>query len=130
MTEHWYAEATATFGDRLVAAREASGLDQAELAQRLGVRDTTVMDWEDDQQAPRGNRMQMLAGVLNVSLVWLMTGEGPGIPAPDEAPAEAVSGEIVAIREEVQVLRSALLEAAERAARLERRLSLAAAGAA
>lgn len=129
MTEHWYSEATATFGDRLVAAREASGLAQAELAQRLGVRDTTVMDWEEDQSAPRGNRMQMLAGLLNVSLVWLMTGEGPGIPAPDEGAVEGDS-EIVAIRDEVQVLRSALLEAAERAARLERRLSLAAAGAA
>ncbi|MEZ5913851.1 MAG: helix-turn-helix transcriptional regulator, partial [Paracoccaceae bacterium] len=35
--ENWYSEEAATFGDRLAAAREAAGLSQAELAQRLGV---------------------------------------------------------------------------------------------
>ncbi|WP_366943525.1 helix-turn-helix domain-containing protein [Cypionkella sp.] len=77
--EDWYGENTATFGDRLEAARESCGLSQTELAQRLGVRDTTIKSWEADEWEPRGNRLQMLAGMLNVSLMWLLSGRGEGV---------------------------------------------------
>jgi transcriptional regulator with XRE-family HTH domain len=130
MPENWYSDTTATFGDRVTAAREAAGMSVADLAGRLGVRNTTVEDWEADQSDPRANRMQMLAGILNVSLIWLMTGEGPGIPEPGEAPDTATPAELAAIRTEVLALRDALLTAADRAGRLERRLSLASPGAA
>ncbi|MBE2276367.1 MAG: helix-turn-helix transcriptional regulator [Rhodobacteraceae bacterium] len=83
----WYDAEVATLGDRLQGAREAAGLSQEELAQRLGVRLTTVQAWEDDMAEPRGNRLQMLAGLLNVSLGWLITAEGEGIEAPVEGPA-------------------------------------------
>ena len=85
--ETWYAPDVATFGDRLAGAREAAGLTQEDLAQRLGVRLTTLQAWEEDLAEPRGNRLQMLAGMLNVSLTWLITAEGPGLAAPDAAPA-------------------------------------------
>lgn len=78
----WYAEDVATFGDRLQAAREAAGLGQAELATKLGVRDKTLAAWEEDLAEPRGNRLQMLAGMLNVSLRWLMTGIGDDLDEP------------------------------------------------
>ncbi len=81
-SSNWYAADVATFGDRLIGARDAAGLTQEELAQRLGVRLTTVQAWEDDMAEPRGNRLQMLAGMLNVSLTWLITAEGDGLPAP------------------------------------------------
>ncbi|WP_430465035.1 helix-turn-helix domain-containing protein [Tabrizicola sp.] len=88
-TEKWFSDDVATLGDRLEAARNAAGLTQRQLAQRLGVRDTTVAAWEADRQEPRGNRMQMIAGMLNVSLMWLMTGEGDGIDSPVvEKPAD------------------------------------------
>lgn len=80
----WFAADVATFGDRLAGAREAAGLTQEELAQRLGVRLTTLQNWEDDLSEPRGNRLQMLAGMLNVSLAWLLTAEGDGLAAPPE----------------------------------------------
>jgi len=72
----WYGAETATFGDRLAGAREAAGLSQEELATRLGVRLETLIGWEEDAADPRANRLQMLAGMLNVSLMWLLTGEG------------------------------------------------------
>ncbi|MDO8882818.1 helix-turn-helix domain-containing protein [Pseudotabrizicola sp.] len=93
----WFSAEVATFGDRLAGAREAAGLSQHDLAKRLGVRLTTVQAWEDDASEPRSNRLQMLAGMLNVSIRWLLTGEGDGLDAPsapgthDAATIEALS---------------------------------------
>ena len=80
--ESWFSEEVATFGDRLTAAREAAGMTQKEFATRLGVRLTTVQAWENDLAEPRSNRLQMLAGMLSVSLMWLLTGEGDGLSGP------------------------------------------------
>jgi len=80
--EGWFSEATATFGDRLAGAREASGMSQKDLARRLGVRLKTLQAWENDMTDPRANRLQMVAGMLNVSLRWLLTGEGDGLEEP------------------------------------------------
>lgn len=77
--ENWFAEDYATLGDRIAAAREVRGMSVADLARRLGARTETVKRWEADAVEPRGNRMQMLAGVLGVSLTWLMVGQGDGI---------------------------------------------------
>ena len=74
----YFNETVATFGDRLSAARNAKGLTVSGLAEKLGVEVPTVEAWEDDADAPRANRTQMLAGLLNVSIVWLMSGEGNG----------------------------------------------------
>ena len=40
--ENWYSEDSATFGDRVAAAREALGMSEEELAKRLGVRLKTI----------------------------------------------------------------------------------------
>lgn len=82
--EGWFSAETATFGDRLAGAREAAGLSQRDLAQRLGVRLKTVAAWEDDAMDPRANRLQMLAGMLGVSIRWLLTGEGDGLDQPSD----------------------------------------------
>ncbi|RID91461.1 XRE family transcriptional regulator [Gemmobacter lutimaris] len=81
-TQGWFSEETATFGDRVTGAREAAGMTQDELAKRLGVKLKTVQAWENDMLEPRANRLQMMAGMLNVSLVWLLTGEGEGPDGP------------------------------------------------
>jgi HTH-type transcriptional regulator, cell division transcriptional repressor len=105
IVENWYDEGVATFGDRLEAAREAAGLSPEELAQNLGVRDSTIEAWEADAWEPRANRMQMLAGMLNVSLMWLMTGKGDGLSAPGDISSRPVSpalAEIVQLREQME----------------------------
>ncbi len=86
-TAGWYSGEVATFGDRISGAREAAGLTREDLANRLGVRPKTVAAWEDDAFEPRGNRLQMIAGMLSVSIRWLLTGEGDDLPAPDASGA-------------------------------------------
>lgn len=76
--DDYFSETVATFGDRLEAAREAKGLTIEGLAEKLGVDAGTVETWENDADAPRANRVQMLAGLLNVSIVWLISGESNG----------------------------------------------------
>ena len=74
----YFNETIATLGDRLSAARNAKGLTVSGLAEKLGVEVHAVEAWEGDADAPRAKRTQMLAGLLNVSIVWLMSGEGNG----------------------------------------------------
>jgi len=96
----WYSDEIATLGDRLAAAREGQGLSQADLARRLGVREKTLAHWEDDASEPRANRVQMLAGMLGVSLRWLLTGEGDGPGDPDAVvePPVAVAAYLAELR--------------------------------
>ncbi|MDP5362418.1 MAG: helix-turn-helix domain-containing protein, partial [Paracoccaceae bacterium] len=80
----WFSEETATFGDRLAGAREAAGMDQKALAEKLGVKTNVISGWENDLKEPRANRLQMVSGILGVSITWLLTGEGDGPDAPDD----------------------------------------------
>ena len=116
---NWYSNTAATFGDRIAAAREAQSLSQKSLARKIGVATKTLDAWENDLSEPRANRLQMLAGILNVSISWLLTGEGEGIETPDQ-PAEPV--EIRELMSEMRVLRSQMTQAADRIGVLEKRL--------
>ncbi|MFW2541399.1 helix-turn-helix domain-containing protein [Primorskyibacter sp. 2E107] len=117
----WYGPDAATFGDRLAAAREAAGMTQAVLAKRLGVKLTTLQGWEDDVSEPRANKLSMLSGVLNVSMVWLITGEGEGVSSPDE---ETLSPEVADILGEIRAMRAKMKGQAEKLGRLEKSLRL------
>jgi len=77
-TDNYFHEDMATFGDRLAAARENLGLEQAQLARKLGVKASTIANWEDDRSEPRANRVTTLAGLLGVSIKWLLSGQGDG----------------------------------------------------
>ncbi|WP_170465163.1 helix-turn-helix domain-containing protein [Ruegeria arenilitoris] len=118
----WYGPDAATFGDRLAGAREAAGMTQAQMARRLGVKKTTIAAWENDLSEPRANRLSMMAGMVNVSIMWLLTGEGEGMDAPDEA-AEGAP-ELAEVVAELRAIRGEMRASAERAAKLEKRLRL------
>lgn len=118
--EGWYDDDVATFGDRLAAAREAAGLRAGDFAKRLGVKKSTVADWEADLSEPRANRLSMMAGLLNVSIGWLLTGEGDGVPVVDDAAAG--DPDLVAIIGEIRDIRVTMKRDLDRLARLEKRL--------
>lgn len=115
---NYYSNETATFGDRVAAARDAQGLSQKALAKRLGIALKTIEKWEDDLSEPRANKLQMLAGVLNVSMPWLLTGEGQGVDPTETESAQ----ELHDVLAEVRGLRTELLRSAERLGRLEKRI--------
>ncbi len=62
-------------GGRIVEAREAAGLSVEAVANRVGVKASTVAKWERGS-APRSNRIVSLAGVLGVTPTWLLMGHG------------------------------------------------------
>ena len=117
----WYGPDAATFGDRVVGAREKSGMTQAELSRRLGIKLTTLQSWEEDRSEPRANKLQMLTGMLNVSLSWLLSGEGIG---PEEPSTVPLSDDTQAILIEIRAIKTDMTRTADRLSRLEKRLRL------
>ncbi|MEZ5811578.1 MAG: helix-turn-helix transcriptional regulator [Rhizobiaceae bacterium] len=77
-----------TLGGRLSRAREAAGMSTAQLARRLGIKTATLQSWESDRSEPRANRLATMAGILNVSLAWLMHGLG-------DSPSEDINSDVV-----------------------------------
>ncbi|MEM1072896.1 MAG: helix-turn-helix transcriptional regulator [Pseudomonadota bacterium] len=116
----WYGPETATFGDRLAAAREMAEMSQTELARRLGVRVATLRAWENDLSEPRANRLSMMAGLLNVSMMWLINGQGDGLDAPVEEVALPASASD--ILNDLRDLRTDLIQRVEQLGRLEKKL--------
>lgn len=114
----WFDAETSTFGDRITGAREAAGMDQAELAKRIGVKVKTIRAWENDQAEPRANRAGMLAGITGVSLMWLLSGQGEG----PLGPAEEVDSDLENILLDLRAIRQEQAQLAERTGRLEKRL--------
>lgn len=117
----YFGNESATFGDRVYAARETIGLSQADLAKRLGIKRKTMRAWEEDLAEPRANKLQMLAGVLNVSVMWLLTGEGDGISAPSED--VDLPGDASAILADMRMTKVELQRLSENMSKLERRMA-------
>ena len=122
MTEqsNWFSEEAATFGDRLAGAREAAGLSQEALASKIGVKMSVITAWENDLKEPRANRLQMLSGLLGVSLSWLLTGQGDGPEVPDDAVPMAT--DLTDLLAEMRVLRTQMAQSGEKLGQLEKRL--------
>lgn len=117
----YFSNESATFGDRVAAAREVLGLSQSDLSKKLGVKLKTIRGWEDDVSEPRANKLQMLSGVLNVSMRWLLMGEGDDLEAPnEEAPVPA---EVTDILIEMRRTRAEFARLAVHLGHLEKRLS-------
>lgn len=63
-------------GTRIATARAAAGRTQTDIANQLGVKVSTIDKWERGSASPRSNRLTALAGILGVSLSWLIVGYG------------------------------------------------------
>lgn len=92
-----------TMGGRLSRAREASGISVKQLAWRLGVKISTIQAWESDRSQPGAHRMNMMAGMLNVSLSWILHGVGIApteheFDESDDETLEAVGAQIIRLK--------------------------------
>jgi len=76
-----------TLGGRIWRARDALGLTLADLAERLGLAEETVGEWERDRAEPRADALARLAGVLSVAPSWLVAGVGEAPCAPPDREA-------------------------------------------
>ena len=72
-------------GERIAAARIAKGFSERQLANRLGVEESSLESWEAGLRDPRANRVNQLAGVLEVPIAWLLAGSDslPEMTAPE-----------------------------------------------
>lgn len=104
-------------GPRLRVARENAALTEAELARRVGVTVRSILAWESDKAIPRANRLQMLAGILGVTLTWLLEGREDEFMESQSAAPE------VAMQKEIERLNATLDEAKAMTARSLNRLS-------
>lgn len=60
-----------TLGDRLTKARTAAGLDQAVLAQRLGIGRRSLIRYERDEHRPSAAIVIAWAHLTGVPVAWL-----------------------------------------------------------
>ncbi|HMB77977.1 MAG TPA: helix-turn-helix transcriptional regulator [Kiloniellaceae bacterium] len=66
-----------TLGSRIEQARDAKQYSARQLARRIGVKPETLENWERDRSEPRAEKLLKLAGILQVPMVWLLTGDTP-----------------------------------------------------
>ena len=104
-----------TLSQRIVEAREATGLTTAQLAHRLGVRTATLASWEQGKGDPRTNRLMMLAGLLSVSPTWLLCGRGT-------APNDTGDADVDSLKTSLSELRSMISAMGEHVQSLEQRV--------
>lgn len=77
------------FANRIRQARTRAGLTKAELARRVGVCLSAVVQWEHpDGTVPSVTNLARAAQVTDVAFEWLATGRGPArLSASDGPPA-------------------------------------------
>ena len=71
---------TETLGERIRAARQAAGLSQEKLAERLGLTRQAVTKWETGQSAPSTENLLHLAEVMQRAGVPAVAGSNHPIP--------------------------------------------------
>ena len=99
-------EEDTTLGGRISMAREASGLSVADVVKRLGVKAVTYEAWEADRSEPRASKLVALAGILNISPPYLLSGLGRR-PAGDDAAIRKIQQLTAQIGELEQNLKAA-----------------------
>ena len=97
-----------SMGARLREARERTGISEGALAEALGVNVTSIKAWENGKRTPRANKLVNIAGVLGVSVRWLL--EGQAEPTRHESAPISIE----TLRRDVEQLRSHLARAQSR----------------
>ncbi|HEV2597406.1 helix-turn-helix domain-containing protein [Sphingopyxis sp.] len=85
------AEIDEAFGARLQRFRTDAGLNQADIAKRMGVSAPSVSSWENGRARPKHDRMAKLAAILGVETADLL----------EDAPPEQVQDLIDRCREQI-----------------------------
>lgn len=76
-----------SIGERIRLARKDAGLNQAELALKVGVSQPSVANWESGVHDPRRLMLGKIADALKVSPEWLASGARSQVEADKQAAA-------------------------------------------
>jgi len=111
-------------GDRIEQARRAKGFELPQLARRIAVKSTTLQNWESDRSEPRPEKLTKLAGMLDVPLIWMLTGETPeaSLPIVCNAGTVAIARKLERAVAMQQGLASLLIEISADVERLHREM--------
>ena len=117
---------SSTMGNRIQQSRTRLGLTTRQLATRIGVKPSTLENWERDQSEPRANRLLMLSGILGVPVLWLLNGETPSATAamPEFDEAAAIARKLESAVAMQQDLAALLLDISASVSRLRRDLGV------
>jgi len=78
-----------TFGEKVKAERTKLGLNQDELAEKIGVTRRVICSYENDKSRPRGTeRYKKLAEALNVNVNYLLSEDDAFIADVEDTDAE------------------------------------------
>lgn len=72
-----------SMGPRLRSAREAKGLEPAQVAERLGISEGAVRHHENGTRNPKTKTIAQYSRLYGVSVDWIMRGAGKG-PHPSD----------------------------------------------
>lgn len=87
--------------ERIRELRKKHGLTQQKLGELIGVKKSSISQWENDEHSPSGDNLAQLSKVFGVSAHWLATGKGSPVLSNVE-PAVIPQGNRVPILSYVQ----------------------------
>lgn len=73
-----------SFGNRLKTARQNKKMTQKELANIIGVKHNSISNWENDQNYPGPDTIELLCGLLDISPNYLLSGKTGDSPTLTE----------------------------------------------
>lgn len=74
-----------TFGQKLKQARQNKNYTQKELANLIGAKHNSISNWENDQNKPDPDTIELICGVLEISANYLLGTEDPSKLLSNEA---------------------------------------------
>jgi len=74
-----------TFGKRLKLARQNKKFTQKNLANAIGAKHNSVSNWENDQNKPDPDTIELICGVLGISANYLLGTKDLQVPVSPEA---------------------------------------------
>lgn len=89
--------------ERIRQLRKALNMTQQELADKIGVKRSTISLYEIGRNEPIGAIVNIICEKLNVSEIWLRTGEGEMFMRTMELKKEIVSARIQSRRKELNL---------------------------
>jgi len=70
-----------TFGAKLRSARRDAGLTQKELAAKIGAKHNSISNWENEQNKPGPDTIELLCAILGVSPNYFFNGPNVDLPS-------------------------------------------------